>query len=281
MLHPSIKRLAPLCLALLLTGCSSPESLKKDPDPYEGLNRKIYSFNDFVVRNFGRPMVTAYQTSIPQGIRNSVQNFFENVGTIGDIANDILQLNPRLFLQHSVRLVLNTTLGMVGLVDVATPSGFKPVEQSFGLTMAGWGYESSAYLMLPFYGPSTVRDAVGRVPDFFLSPVNYVHPERDRYIVKGVEMMQTLAQSVPQYDTITGSAMDPYIAIRNAYLQRQRHLLEQIKLGGLEIDILKDPFIAISDDPTAVSAAASAADDHLSDIDLDEFDKESAEQQGA
>ncbi len=276
MLHRFLKLLTSICLIILLTGCSSTQSLKKDPDPYEGFNRKIYSLNDFIVRHLGRPMVNAYQSTIPLGVRNSVQNFFENIGTVADIANDILQLNPRLFLQHSVRLGLNTTLGMLGFVDVATSSGFKPVEQSFGLTMAGWGYESSAYLVLPFYGPSTVREAIGRVPDFFLSPINYIHPERDRYIVKGVDLMQTLAQSVPSYDTITGSAIDPYVAVRNAYLQRQRHLLEQIKLGGLEVDVLKEPLSLITTSfNTDTETTNSAPDDHLSDIDLDEFDKES------
>ena len=238
-----------LCCALLvfcsitLSACSSSQSLKKTPDPYESFNRKVFTVNDFIVRHVARPMVDFYQAALPQGARNGVQSFFDNVSTISAIANDILQLNPRLFLHHSIRLVLNTTLGIFGFVDVASQAGFQPIKQSFGLTLAGWGYESSAYLVLPFYGPSTVRDAVGLGPDYFMSPIGYVYPEQDRYFIAGLDLMQTMAQQVPKYDSITNMALDPYVGVRNAYLQRQKALIEQIKLGGLEVGIDFDLFV--------------------------------------
>lgn len=243
-----------LC-SMLLSACSSSssQSLKKNPDPYEGFNRTVFTLNDFLIRYVGRPMVRLYQSSVPQGARNGVQSFFDNIGTVSAIANDVLQLNPRLFVHHSIRLVLNTTLGIFGFVDVATQAGFQPITQSFGLTLAGWGYETSAYLVLPFYGPSTVRDGMGLVPDFFMSPISYVYPERDRYLLGGANLMQTMAQQVPRYDTITNVALDPYVGVRNAYLQKQKNLINQIKLGGLEVelDLLSGPPAMPSDEPEA------------------------------
>lgn len=224
-----------LC-SLLMVGCASDQSLKKNPDPYESFNRKVFAVNDLFVRYAAKPVVSLYEGTLPQGARNGIQSFFENIRTISALANDVLQLNPRLFVHHTVRLVLNTTLGIFGFVDVASQAGFKPIVQSFGLTLAGWGYESSAYLVLPFYGPSTVRDGLGVVPDYYMSPLSYVHPDRDRYALLSADLMQTAAQLVPRYDTITNVALDPYIGIRNAYLQRQKALIEQIKLGGLEIE---------------------------------------------
>ena len=229
-----------LVLALLIfamMGCAPRQvgvkaSSTQGLDPYQPFNRAMYKFNTKVTKVFLEPTVNLYTTAVPKPLRNGVGNFFANIATVPAILNDFLQFNFAFAVNDTLRLLLNSTLGMAGLVDVASYAGFNAHPQSFGLTLARWGVVRSPYLVLPFFGPSTIRDAVGMVPDYYTSPITYVKPWQSRWGLRGLDLIDTAAGVIPQQKLISMMALDPYVAERNAYLQNRAHIVKMIRGKG-------------------------------------------------
>ena len=202
-------------------------------DPYEGLNRAVFTFNDFVDNAVLKPLATLYQTIIPSPISQCVTNFYNNIRTIPTIANDVLQLHLYQALNDSWRLGINTTIGIGGLFDVATKMGLPIYKNDFGLTLARWGYSSSNYLVIPFFGPGSFRDLVGLPVDYYLFSIYpRINPERDRFAIYGLGVIDRRAQLLKFQNVLEEAALDEYVFIRNAFMQRRSFELEQNQQMG-------------------------------------------------
>lgn len=214
-----------LCVCAGLTGCATkPNSI----DPYEPYNRVVFDFNQDVY-TMVKPVIHGYENITPTFFRTGVRNFFNNIDMVPTIGNDLLQFNFKWALEDTTRLVLNSTLGVFGLFDIASHVGLYQRDQSFGLTLAKWGATKSPYLILPFYGPITGRGLLGLVPDFFMSPLTYIDKGHVYYPMEALKYTQKASDLLPKQDDITAMAIDPYVALRNAYLQNQQLLIWQVK----------------------------------------------------
>lgn len=207
-----------ILLAGMLGGCAT----HANKDPLEGLNRGIYKFNDTVDKAAIKPVAGAYKAVVPGTVRTGVNNFFSNLGTLVTIVNDLLQLKFDKAMTDSGRFVINTTFGIAGLIDIASMDGIEKRSEDFGQTLAYWGWENSAYLVLPFLGPSTLRDTGGLVVDsVFFDPIYYVDhvPTRNSMLV--TKFIDKRSQFLPASDLLDEAALDPYAFMRDAYLQRR------------------------------------------------------------
>lgn len=213
-----------LILSLALGACATlPPNYKPDPrDRWERMNRSIYAFNVKVDHAVLRPTARAYVRAVPKGGRTAVSNFLSNVKYPTTILNEFLQGRFRNGLSDTARLVVNTLFGLGGLFDVATPSGLDRHSADFGQTLGRWGVHSGPYVMLPVLGPSTVRDAVGLLPDTYTTPYTYLSNLYARYGLWGVDLLDIRASLLPE-DRYIDSAYDPYAFLRNAWLQRREY----------------------------------------------------------
>lgn len=231
-----MNKLLPLAVSVLigtlLSGCMPVNPATKIPqDPYESYNRGMFRFNEDFNATFLQPITNVYDKA-PAQARSGVRNFFNNIYTVGDIGNDLLQANFKYAGRDTARLFINTFIGFFGMHDVASQMGIQPHQQSFGMTLAKWGYVNSSYFILPIFGPTTVSGAVGMVPDYFMNPVSYVNPADVQYSMKGLSSVQIASDSLPKQHFIMSMALDPYVAIRNAYLQNREYVLSQIQTDG-------------------------------------------------
>ena len=208
-------------LALVLVPASASEPVSTD-DPLESMNRSIFSFNEFVDTYALKPVAKGYDFVTPQPVQNLVSNFFNNLGELRNATNGALQLNGQGLFTSVSRLVINSTIGMLGLIDVATPLGLEQQYNDFGITFAKWGVPSGPYLVLPFLGPSTARAGFGRIPDYFSSPMTYYDPQQDAWIARGIDVVNTRSRLMDAEDLIVG---DKYTFLREAYLQRRAFLI--------------------------------------------------------
>jgi phospholipid-binding lipoprotein MlaA len=208
-----------VCTVLMgLTGCST----KNKQDPLEPLNRVMFSGNKKLDTFIIKPLATAYDKSIPQPLKASVVHFFDNIWTIPTIANDLLQFQFRQAWIATARFALNTTIGIAGIFDVAsTVKQLPPHKQDFGHTLERWGYKNSMYLVLPIFGPSTVRDGIGRVATLYMTPYPYIHSVSARNWLMGVNFMSDRADLLKLETIIETAAVDEYVFIRDAYLQKR------------------------------------------------------------
>ena len=222
-----LSRLLLISIILILTGCATRKGPVNPKDPYEHFNRKVFAFNMAVDRAFFRPVAKVYDAVIPWPLKKGVTNVFNNVGDVTSAANEILQLNFPQAIADLARVVINTIVGVGGLFDVATKLGVERDVEDFGLTLARWGSRDTPYVVLPFLGPSTVRDAVSLPVNYLLlSPWAYVDSPTIRYSAKGLYYVQRRAILLIG-DKVIEQAFDPYIFIRNAYLQRREYLIKE------------------------------------------------------
>lgn len=214
------RHLLTLLLSMLLMACAS--VTKDNPDPYEAYNRKMYGFNTVVDHLYIRPVAVLYSKS-PGPVQKGVNNFLSNIKTLNSAANNLLQLKPKGIANDLGRFVINTTIGIAGLFDPATGMGLDPDRQDFGQTLARWGYRDSAYFVIPLLGPSTVRDMIGTGMDWtYLSASDYlIHSRRWRRTYDAVNFIDARTRALP-LDKAIRQAFDPYVMVRNAYLQRRR-----------------------------------------------------------
>jgi len=212
-----------LALSLLAGACAH-----NDPrDPLEPLNRGIYSFNDTLDNAVLKPVATAYRDTVPQPARAVVSNFFNNINDLLNILNNLLQGKVPNAVNDAGRVAVNSTLGLLGTIDVATQLGVARSDEDFGQTLGWWGATPGPYLVIPFFGPSSLRDAIGSAVDFKLDPIwnstGYNIAVRNGVSVVRIINKRTLL--LEGKELIDQAALDPYVAVRDGYLARRRSLV--------------------------------------------------------
>lgn len=201
-------------------GCATlpPGSVRDPRDHVERFNRAMFKFNTTLDHAILRPVARGYVRSVPAMVRTGISNFLSNLGYTRTIGNDILQARPRDFARDVARLTLNTTLGLGGLLDPASRAGLDRHDRDFGQTLGKWGAHTGSYLVLPFLGPSDVRDAIGTVPDRFMTVDGYIHDTSLSVALFSLRTLDQRAQALPS-DAVVQSAFDPYAFVRSAWFQ--------------------------------------------------------------
>lgn len=211
-----------ILLSLSLLGCAT----NGDPrDPLEPLNRGIYKFNDAVDKAVLKPVATGYKEAMPDPVRTAVGNFFSNLDDVLVLFNDLLQFKLDQAASDFSRLVWNSSVGIAGLIDVATPMDLPKHNEDFGQTLGHWGVGNGPYLMLPFYGPSTLRDAVGTAVDVQFDPVAQHTPVAERNSAIAIDAVDTRSRLLDAEIVLDEAAIDRYDFLRDAYLQRRQGLV--------------------------------------------------------
>lgn len=211
---------ASVVAAAVLSGCAT----QSNKDPLEGLNRGIYKFNDTVDKAALKPVAGAYKAVVPGPVRTGVNNFFSNLSEVVTVINDLLQGKVSKALDDAGRLAINTTFGIGGVVDWASMDGIEKRSEDFGQTLAYWGWKDSSYLVLPFLGPSTMRDTGGLVFDsMLLDPIGYVEGPDDRNQLLITKFIDKRSSYLPGSDLLDEAALDPYVFMRDAYMQRREN----------------------------------------------------------
>lgn len=210
-----------MCM-MLLGGCATTGNPR---DPLEPLNRGIYHFNDGVDNLVLRPAAELYRGALPQFIRTGVSNFFSNINDVIVALNNLLQGKFLNAASDVGRIAVNTTAGLLGVIDVATEIGLEKNNEDFGQTLGYWGLGPGPFLMLPILGPSSVRDAVGLLVDYKTHPITYVEPSRSQNILWGTLFINRRAELLETSKILETAALDPYEFLRDAYLQRRRNLV--------------------------------------------------------
>jgi len=212
--------LAALVVAAAATGCATTGQSSKDP--WEGLNRGTHAFNTTLDDVILRPTAKAYVAVIPGFAREGVNNFFDNLEDLNTGLQNILQGKPKEGLGDLGRLLVNSTVGIFGLWDVATPLGLEKHYEDFGQTLGKWGVGPGPYLVLPLLGPSTIRDAPARIvdPSWWFSEA--VNPESLWWGIWGLEKVRLRANLLQSESVLEEAAIDEYSFIRDAWLQRRR-----------------------------------------------------------
>ena len=210
--------LIPLAAGCATTGAGNPK------DPLEAINRPIYAFNDVIDRYALKPLAQGYQKVTPEPFRLMVTSFFANLGDLYTGANNVLQAKPRQALIDVSRFVVNSTLGMAGIADVASAIGLQKHQEDFGQTLGWWGVPPGPYLVLPFLGPSSFRDAPSRVVDNYGDPVSqYTGDVALRNTGIGLRIIDVRVGLLEAEKVIDGAALDRYSLIRDGWLQRRRN----------------------------------------------------------
>lgn len=208
-------------------------------DPWEGWNRNVYAFNQFVDDWFLRPVAQGYRFITPSFVDSAVTNFFTNLGELTNFANSVLQLKGESAVVALGRFTYNTTFGLGGLIDVGTAFDLPERPEDLGQTFGYWGMGSGPYLMLPFLGPSTGRDFTGLVLDLTVMPSTWDYIERpENYYLRGLQVVDRRADLIPAESFMSG---DSYTFIRNAYLQRREFMINDGKVQS-------DPFASDDED---------------------------------
>jgi phospholipid-binding lipoprotein MlaA len=230
-------------MAVLVVGCASgpgaQDALNKS-DPYENINRKVYTFNDKVDDYVAKPVSDAYKVITPDFMQTGVRNFFNNIKDINVVLNDMLQGKVQQGAQDTGRLLMNSTLGMAGLFDVASTVGLNQNDEDFEQTLAVWGVPQGSYLVLPLLGPMTARGIPGAVFDTAANPITYIGAP-----VQALSLINTRANAEGSLKFIDEASLDPYVFTRESFLQWRTHLATDGKnensttdLTDIEADLL-------------------------------------------
>ncbi len=206
----------------LLAGCAAAPS--RD-DPFEPMNRGLYQFHDTVDTAIVKPVAQAYIDVVPQLVRTGVSNVFNNIEDLFSALNGLLQGKLDKFGDDLGRVVLNTAFGIGGIFDLASMVGIERGNEDFGQTFGAWGLPQGPYLFVPFFGPTTVRDGTGTIVRVMVGPVGYIGDVPVRNSLYGLGAVDLRAQALGAGQLVETAALDRYLFIRNAYLQRRRYLL--------------------------------------------------------
>ena len=208
--------------AALLAGCASSGNPK---DPIEGFNRAMFAFNEGLDTAIVKPVATGYEAVLPSPIRTGVTNFFGNIDDLFIGVNNLLQGKiPEAFGDFG-RVLINTTVGLLGVLDIASDAGLEKHDEDFGQTFGRWGVGNGAYVVIPVFGPRTVRDTVGLVLDVQADPVANHRPKGERNAALVLRMVNDRANLLPADKVVEEAALDKYSYVRDAYLQRRRNLI--------------------------------------------------------
>lgn len=238
------RRLLAGFVLLALAACSTPgpgDAPDGIFDPYEAQNRKVHERSKAFDKKVLRPVALAYSKTVPVPAQEMVGNFAGNLSVPGAVVNQVLQVDVEGAFRNTLRFGLNTTLGFGGLFDVASEFGLTEDDADFGQTLAVWGVPEGAYLEVPMIGPSTERDAVGRVVDFIINPTRLI-PAPESYYLTGTRIVARIGQRgrfASTVDSILYDSADSYAQMRLLYLQNRRHEVgeaDQAAADEAEID---------------------------------------------
>lgn len=211
-----------MLLPLWLAGCATTGEYVEPDDPWEGFNRAMYSFNDGWDRAVLKPVARGYKAIMPAPLNRGVTNFFSNLSEVNSILNNLLQLKLQRAGNSIGRLAVNSTVGVLGFVDVASTIDIPRYREDFGQTFGVWGVPTGPYLVLPFLGPSSGRDAVGLLLDWQMAPVNWATDSAAvRYGLLGLWFVDQRADLLGVTRILEQAALDPYAFTREAYLQKR------------------------------------------------------------
>lgn len=225
----------------LLSGCAS--TLAPKADPFESVNRATYAFNDALDEAVLKPVAKGYDTITPGFIRAGVSNLFTNIGDVATSLNNLLQGKGGEAASDAGRFLINSTIGVLGLFDVATPMGLDKHNADFGQTLGKWGVNSGPFLVLPLMGPATLRDAVSRPVDAYAGYFHYVRHIPTRNVAFGVEIIDLRANLLGAGSTLDTAALDKYQFVRDAYLQKRLRSIYDGKVPQEKLDQLEDDLI--------------------------------------
>jgi phospholipid-binding lipoprotein MlaA len=207
-------------MLVLLQGCATGPNVNP-ADPLEPLNRTVYNLNDGLDRVIFKPVATAYKEITPSPVRTGVNNFFNNISDVWSVVNNALQLKPKETLETGMRVAFNTVFGFAGVLDIGTEMRLARNKQDFGQTLGYWGVGSGPYVVLPFFGPSSVRDTVGTVVDSRVDLVNNVKNVPNRNSLIGLRVVDKRTEFLGATDVLDQAALDKYSFTRDLYLQRR------------------------------------------------------------
>ena len=210
--------------ATLLVGCAAPKS-PHPQDPFETFNRSVYRFNDRVDKAVLRPTARVYRAILPQFVRRSVANVFSNMDDVRVSLNNVLQGKFAVAYSDFGRVAINSTLGILGLFDIASEAGIEKHNEDFGQTLGRWGVGEGPFIMLPILGPSTLRDAGGLFVDYNTYPLIYVDPSRAQNQLTIMRIINGRAELLDASTVLDTVALDQYQFVRDGYLQRRRNLV--------------------------------------------------------
>ncbi|MBS04604.1 MAG: hypothetical protein CMQ24_18120 [Gammaproteobacteria bacterium] len=226
----SAARVMVLCLGLL----AAPQTFA-DGDPLEPINRPIHALNEGVDRIVLKPAAKTYRRVRPGFVRAGIGNFFSNLGEVSNVVNNVLQAKPGDAFNDFGRLFINSNVGVGGVFDVASSLGLPEHQEDFGQTLATWRVGQGPYIVLPFLGPSTLRDAIARSIDTALNPVRHVDHVPTRNVLLAADLVVTRADILQAESVIFG---EKYLFYRDAYLQRRNFLIND----GEVTDTFDDDF---------------------------------------
>ena len=238
-------------VAAIAAGCAE---VPKDPaakaayeeanDPLEPMNRAIFDFNITADKAVIKPVAKAYRWALPEFFRTSIRNFLNNAKSPVVFINDSLQGSPSRAGETLMRFIVNTTAGMAGFFDVAGEYGMERHSEDFGQTLAVWGVGEGPYLMLPIFGPSNVRDTVGRVADSFMDPFSYLMANNGLdYMLIGMAVTDGIDQrsrNIEALDDIEKNSLDFYATLRSLYRQNRRSEILNGKVENIPVPEIKD-----------------------------------------
>jgi phospholipid-binding lipoprotein MlaA len=218
----TLMRAAPLVLsALFIAGCASAPGRTTNEDPYEGFNRGVYKFNDTLDRAALKPLAKGYRKVTPGFVRTGIGNVLSNLEYPGTFVNQFLQGKWVLGFRDTGRFLLNSTLGVAGIFDVATPLGLEKNDEDFGQTLAFWGVSSGPFINLPLLGPSSMRDAPARAFDWLTNPLQYTEiPWEAEWGQRVIAVVHQRSELLPLDETLQRT-YDPYAFIRDAWTQQR------------------------------------------------------------
>jgi len=217
------RALATTALALAAAGCATTGG---DPrDPLEGVNRAVFAFNDKADEIVLRPAARLYRNVTRQGLRDAVRNFFNNIDDLFIGANNLLQGKGETAVNDWLRFAFNSTLGFFGVIDWASDMGLEKHNEDFGQTLASWGVGDGLYLVLPLLGPSTLRDTAALPVDWEGDLVQQHEPVDERNAITASRVVVRRADLLGASRTLEEAALDRYVFLREAFLQRRRSLI--------------------------------------------------------
>jgi len=226
----SLKRIVLLGFVGALVGCASiPAGVEPSPhDPWEPFNRSVFEFNEGLDAYVLKPVVAGYRFVLPEFVRDGIYNFFSNYSDIYTALQNLLQGKPDYAFSDLMRVVVNTTFGLGGLIDMATPGGLPKHKEDWGQTFGVWGIPSGPYVVLPFFGPSNVRDTFGAVADLESDYLFRLLPDVAlRNSLTGLRVVNTRNTYYEAGDLLDGAALDKYSFVRDAYIQRRAYQINE------------------------------------------------------
>ena len=213
-------RICTVCMVLTLQACATVPNADAR-DPWESMNRSIYNFNDALDTVAIKPAAKVYETVLPEPVRKGIHNVLGNLGDVWSIANSALQLKGRAAAETLMRVSVNTFFGFAGVLDVATEMQLKKNKEDFGQTLGYWGVKPGPYVVLPVFGPSTLRDALAKPLDFKGSGTSLIKDAATRNVLTVADVLDTRAGLLQTVDSIKSASLDAYNFVRDCYLQNR------------------------------------------------------------